>query len=336
MTETLLQAKDLKKWFPIAGLFSWRSKKQYVRAVDGVSFEIKMGKALCIAGESGCGKTTTARTIVRLVEPTSGKAYFMGHDIFSLGKSGLRDMRRHVQMVFQDPYSSLNPRLNVSQIIMEPLKSSEPAATKSEMGEKVSEALEKVMLMPPDNFLNKYPHQLSGGQRQRIALARAIVVSPSLIVLDEPTSMLDMSIRVAILNLILAIKEERHLTYLLITHDLSLARYVADQVAIMYLGKIVEIGPMEELLAEPLHPYSKALVSVTPVMNPERSTSPIVLSGEVPNLVELPSGCRFHPRCTYCEDICREKEPELLEIKNGHKVACHIVAREQANQSVNA
>ena len=321
MTERLVEVKNLKKWFPVRS-FLWRRKREHIRAVDGVNFEVKKGETLCLAGESGCGKTTTALTMVRLIEPSAGKVTFMGYDMFSLKTSELRQVRQHIGMVFQDPYASLNPRLTVSKIIWEPLAKS--AYTKTEMREKVLQVLEKVKLLPPEDVVKKYPHQLSGGQRQRVALARAIIGSPSFIILDEPLSMVDMSIRIGILNLISAIRREHNLTYLLITHDLSTARYMANRTVIMYLGKIVEVAPMEELLRHPLHPYNEALLSVTPAMRSLEAGKQIILKGEIPNPLNIPSGCRFHPRCRYCMDICRKKEPELVEARRGHYVACHL------------
>lgn len=324
--KALLRVRNLQKWFLArAGLFSSLfGEKQWVRAVDDVSFNIKRGEVLCLAGESGCGKTTTLRLILRLIDPTGGKVYFKDEDVFSLGKGELKKLRTKMQVIFQDPYESLNPRAPVFDIVAEPLRVND-LATGEEIEDKVIGALESVGLRPPDAFLDRYPHELSGGQRQRVGIARALVLEPEFIAADEPVSMIDVSLRADILNLMLDLKERYGLTYLFITHDLAQARYVGDRIAIMYLGNIVELGPIEKTLHEPLHPYTKVLVSNVPVPDPEAVHKRIRIKGEVPTPINPPSGCRFHPRCPFATEICSRKEPNLVEVERNHSVACHFV-----------
>lgn len=324
--KALLRVRNLQKWFLArAGLFSSLfGEKQWVRAVDDVSFNIKRGEVLCLAGESGCGKTTTLRLILRLIDPTGGKVYFKDEDVFSLGKGELKKLRTKMQVIFQDPYESLNPRAPVFDIVAEPLRVND-LATGEEIEDKVIGALESVGLRPPDAFLDRYPHELSGGQRQRVGIARALVLEPEFIAADEPVSMIDVSLRADILNLMLDLKERYGLTYLFITHDLAQARYVGDRIAIMYLGNIVELGPIEKTLREPLHPYTKVLVSNVPVPDPEAVHKRIRIKGEVPTPINPPSGCRFHPRCPFATEICSRKEPNLVEVERNHSVACHFV-----------
>ena len=324
--EALLRVENLRKWFPArAGLFSTLlGEKQWIRAVDGVSFNIKRREVLCLVGESGCGKTTTARVILRLNEPTDGNVYFKGQDVFSLGKSQLKKMRTKMQIIFQDPYESMNPRLTIFDTVAEPLNVNH-LAKGEELKDKITSALETVGLTPPDTFLNRYPHELSGGQRQRVGIARALILDPEFVAADEPVSMVDVSLRAGILNLMLDLKEKFGLTYLFITHNLAQAKYVGDRIAVMYLGKIVELGPAEKTLREPLHPYTKALVSNVPVPDPEAVHERLRLKGEIPTPINPPSGCRLHPRCPYAMEICSKKEPKLIEAEKGHFVACHLV-----------
>jgi len=324
----LVRVVDLKKWFPVRmGFLASLFKKQqhWVRAVDGVSFDIHRGEVLCLVGESGCGKTTTGRTILRLIEPTSGKVFFEGRNIFELDKEEMRKLRRKMQMIFQDPYESLNPRLTVFDIVAEPLRVHK-LADGAELREKVVKALEEAELKPPEAFLSRYPHELSGGQRQRVGIARALVLEPEFIVADEPVSMIDVSLRAGILNLMIDLKEKFGLTYLFITHDIAQARYIGDRMAVMYLGKIVEMGPIEDVISDPLHPYTQALISNVPVPDPDAKRQRIYLKGEVPTPISPPPGCRFHPRCPYARPICRDEEPTLQEVRPGRWVACHLVA----------
>ena len=328
MPEALVRVENLKKWFPVrmgflASLF--KKEQLWVRAVDGVSFDIYRGEVLCLVGESGCGKTTTGRTILRLIEPTDGRVFFAGKNIFELDKEELRPLRRRMQMIFQDPYESLNPRQTVFDIVSEPLKIHKIAEGEG-LKERVIKALEEAELKPPEAFLDRYPHELSGGQRQRVGIARALVLEPEFIVADEPVSMIDVSLRAGILNLMIDLKEKFGLTYLFITHDIAQARYVGDRMAVMYLGKIVELGPIEEVINEPLHPYTKALLSNVPVPDPDAKRERIYLKGEVPTPINPPPGCRFHPRCPHASPICRDEEPELIEVKKDHFVACHLAA----------
>jgi len=298
---------------------------QFVRAVDDVSFYVKRGEIFSLAGESGSGKTTTGKSILRLVEPTSGDVHFDGRDILSMNKKELKKLRRDMQIIFQDPYESLNPRQTVFDIISEPLEVNNLVDTYAEKVKKVSEALQDVELSPPEEFMNRYPHELSGGQRQRVAVASTLVLKPKFIVADEPVSMVDVSIRAGILNLMANLKEKMDLTYLLITHDLSVARYMCDRIAIMYLGKIMETGPTGVIVDNPLHPYTEALISVIPVPDPKlRDRERLILRGEIPDPVNVPPGCRFHPRCSYAIDVCREAEPEMVEVEKDHFVACHV------------
>jgi len=331
MSEALVRVQDLKKWFPVK-LGFFRSllgrRELYVRAVDGVSFYIKKGEIFGLAGESGSGKTTTGRLVLRLIEPTAGKIYFEGRDITNLKEEELKPLRAKMQIVFQDPYESLNPRMTVSDIVSEPLRVLNLVHNDEEIKEKVWQILEDVQLVPPEEFVFRYPHELSGGQRQRVAIARAFVVGPKFIVADEPVSMLDVSIRAEILDLMLEMVQKYGASILYITHDLALARHVCDRIAIMYLGKIMEMGTTEQIVFEPLHPYTNALLKAVPVPDPEAKRIEVVIKGEIPSPVNPPSGCRFHTRCPSCiGDICRKEEPPLIEIEKGHYVACHLYGK---------
>ena len=324
--EALLGVDNLSVWFParkgIASTFA--GKQEWVHAVDDVSFSVRKGEVMCLAGESGSGKTTTARAVLGLIKAKSGIVRFEGNDILSLSKKELRKLRCKMQIIFQDPYESIDPRMSVLEILSEPLEVNKVARSRQEREERVYKALEDVRLLPPREFARRFPHELSGGQRQRVAIARALVLEPGLLVADEPVSMLDASIRVQILNLLLDLREEYDLTFLYITHDLAQARYIGNDIVIMYLGRIMESGPVEEIVSNPVHPYTKALISNVPVPDPTIKRDRIAVKGETPSALDMPSGCRFHPRCPYAEEICRTKEPELLRIGSARYSACHF------------
>jgi len=323
--EVLVEVKELRMYFPVlAGLL--RSKVADVKAVDSVSFFIRSGETLGLVGESGCGKTTTGRCVLRLYDITSGKVYFEGQDITNWKGERLRRIRRNMQLIFQDPYSSLDPRMTAGDIIGEPLLVHKLVKGK-EYREQVNELLRMVELEP--RMARRYPHEFSGGQRQRIGIARALALRPKLIVCDEPVSALDVSIQAQIITLLMRLREELNLTYLFIAHDLSVVRHISDRVAVMYLGKIVEITRSDELYDNPLHPYSLALLSAIPIPDPvvDRQRKRILLTGDVPSPINPPPGCRFNPRCNLAQDICRQAEPELKDIGGEHWVACHLVSK---------
>lgn len=320
----LLEVRNLKKYFPIKRGVVFSRHVGDVKAVDDISFNIKRGETVGLVGESGCGKSTVARVIIRLIEPTEGEIIFEGKDITKLSQNELRKIRRDMQIIFQDPYSALNPRMTVSEIISEPLEVHKAVNNNKEKQKRIQELLELVGLA--SYHANRYPHEFSGGQRQRIGIARALALNPKFIVADEPTSALDVSVRAQIINLMQDLQKELGLTYLFISHDLSVIRHICDRVLVMYLGKLVEIAQNEELYNSPLHPYTQALLSAVPIPDPEvaEKRKKVILLGDVPSPVNPPSGCRFHPRCPYVMDICSKVEPQLKEVKMKHFTACHL------------
>jgi oligopeptide transport system ATP-binding protein len=316
----LLKVENLKKYFPVAGKF-FSSQKEYVQAVDDVSFSIFQGKTLSLVGESGCGKTTVGKTILRLIEPTAGRVWLKDTEITGLDRKALRRNRKFMQFIFQDPFACLNPRLTVAGIIGEAL-SIHNLAVGRKKDEKAAEILELVGL--GGDYLHRYPHEFSGGQRQRIGIARALAVQPELIIADEPISALDVSIRAQIINLLEDLQHRFNLTYLFISHDLNVVAHISDYVAVMYLGRIVEMAPARRLYQNPLHPYTTALMSSVPVPDPSLKRDQIILQGEVPSPIHPPSGCRFHPRCRERQERCGRDEPALREIEPDHFVACSL------------
>jgi len=361
MAENVIEVKELQVWFPVRRGFveSLTSKEQqYVKAVDGVSFNIKEREIFCLVGESGCGKTTTGKAILRLVEPTGGSVKYGGEgltkqqikdaalrsvtkkhlsraeaeadlaagqvDVRRLTKDKMKLLRQKMQMIFQDPYESLNPKQSVYDIVAEPLVVNNLGANEADREKRVTKALDDAGLRPPKDFMWRYPHEVSGGQRQRVGIAGALVLEPQFLVADEPVSMLDVSIRSEILKLMLDLREKKGLTYLFITHDLSVAYVFSDRIGIMYLGKIVELGPTEEVIKGPRHPYTKALISVVPKPDPRMKTDKMILKGERPDPAHIPPGCRFHPRCPFVMDICRTQEPEPMFVSQEHWVSCWL------------
>ncbi len=323
--EALLKVEDLRKYFPLRTgmLASILSKEQqHVKAVDGITFHLASREILGIVGESGCGKTTTGRTILRLTEPTSGSIYFEGIDLATMQKSELRGIRRKMQMIFQDPYESLNPRRTVTETVGQSIDIHNLAASDDEKEAMIRKTLEEVGLEPPEEFVGCYPHVLSGGQRQRVAIARTLVLQPRLIVADEPVSMLDVSTRSGILELVMKLRDELGISVLYITHDLATTRYVCNRFAVMYLGKIVELGDTDEVLENPIHPYTRALMSAVPVPDPTFKKKREKIPGEAPSPINPPSGCRFHTRCHFAKPECSRQEPSLEEFESGHQVAC--------------
>ncbi|GBD20149.1 Oligopeptide transport ATP-binding protein OppF [bacterium HR28] len=321
--EVLLDVRNLKMYFPLTRGIILQRRVGWVKAVDDVSFQIYRGETLGLVGESGCGKSTTGRAILQLYKPTAGQVLFNGVDLTKLPPGEMRKMRRHMQMIFQDPYASLNPRMTVGSIIAEPMQIHK-LVPKEQRNQRVQELLEVVGLNP--YFANRYPHEFSGGQRQRIGIARALAANPEFIVADEPVSALDVSIQAQIINLLEELQEKFHLTYLFIAHDLSVVRHISDRVAVMYLGKIVELADRNALYDDPLHPYTKALLSAVPIPDPkiEKKRERIILTGDVPSPINPPAGCRFHTRCPYAMDVCAKVEPRFVDQGGGHYVACHL------------
>jgi oligopeptide transport system ATP-binding protein len=317
----VLEVRNLKKHFPLAG--GWFSKNQgTVYAVDGIGFSIGPGETLGLVGESGCGKSTTGRCILRLIEPTEGTVLFEGEDVTRADPQRMKALRRQMQIIFQDPYGSLNPRMTVGNIVGEPLLVHRVVNGRKERMERVAELLKKVGL--EEDHMQRYPHEFSGGQRQRIGIARAIALHPRLIVGDEPVSALDVSIQAQVINLLEDIQEEFGLSYLIIAHDLNVIRYISDRVAVMYLGRIVELAPAEAIYSRPRHPYTEALLSAVPVADPEKKRSRTVLPGEIPSPLNPPAGCHFKTRCPIKEGICETEYPPLRDLGGGHSVACHL------------
>ncbi|WP_461880756.1 ABC transporter ATP-binding protein [Fusicatenibacter sp.] len=328
MSDTLLRVEDLKIYYPVAG--SGFGKKEFVKAVDGVTFEVKKGEVFGIVGESGCGKSTLGRGVCKLENLTSGHVYLDGEDITEYNDRRMRSIRKKVQMVFQDPYASLNPRMSVFDIIAEPLLVHHLYQDKADLEKKVLDLLHRVGL--DDYHANRYPHEFSGGQRQRIGIARALAVEPSLIIADEPVSALDVSIQAQVLNLLNELKHDLDLTYIFVAHDLSVVEYISDRVGVMYLGNFVEVGEKDKIYSNPMHPYTQALLSAVPVPDPTAKRERILLEGSIPSAHKPPTGCKFHTRCPKCMECCKTQAPERYEVDNGHYVYCHLYDKERREQ----
>ena len=315
MADTLLQVRHLKKYF--------KTGHGMLHAVDDISFDLERGKTLGLVGESGCGKSTTGRSILRLIEPTSGEVFFEGKDVAKLSKTEMRHMRKDMQIIFQDPYASLDPRKTISQIISEPIIINKILTNKQDVEDRVHELMDTVGLA--QRLVNTYPHELDGGRRQRIGIARALAMNPKFIVCDGPVSALDVSIQAQILNLLQDLQEKMELTFMFITHDLSVVNHFSDDIAVMYLGQLVEKAPAEELFAHPLHPYTKALFSAIPIPDPDDQSERIIIKGEITSPINLPDACHFAPRCQYCKENCHHGNPALVEVRPNHFVACSCV-----------
>lgn len=338
-TNELIRIENLRKWYPLRrGFFETLFSKSEltVKAVDGVSLSVGKGEIFALAGESGSGKTTLGKVLLRLVTPSGGSIFFQGKDITRLSDRELKPLRRAMQIVFQDPFESLNPRMIIKEIVAEPLRVqgeiefNEKGVPKhrrlgeAEVEARVKDMLSEVELVPPEEYLYRFPHELSGGQRQRVAVARAFVLHPSFIVADEPVSMLDVSIRAEIINLMVDLVKKSSASIIFISHDIALAKHIADRIAVMYLGKVMEQAPSQAVVDNPLHPYTQALISAVPVPDPESKRTKDVISGEIPSPVDPPSGCRFHTRCPYAHERCTKEEPILAEVEKGHFAACHL------------
>ncbi len=327
MAEYILEAQNLKKWFPgrrnLKEFFS--GEHRWIKAVDGISFKIKKGEIFGLVGESGCGKTTTGRLIMKILEPTDGKLLYNAEDVTNLEKETSLRYRREVQMIFQDPYASMNPRFKIRDVLEEPLVIHKISANRRERETMIKKALSEVRLQPPEEFMSRFPHMLSGGQRQRAATARTLILSPTVLVADEPVSMIDLSTRAEILHMMKQVQRELSLTYVYITHDLSTARYFTDKIAVMYLGKIVEMGDPDDIIDNPLHPYTQALITAVcePLSGKVDRIKEVPIKGEIPSAADIPKGCRFHPRCPYAKSECWElEEPSIAEVVSDHTVAC--------------
>ena len=322
MSQPLLEVKNLRKYF--------KTPKGMLHAVDDVTFTIEKGKTLGVVGESGCGKSTTGRAILRLIEPTAGEVLFEGQDVVKLSAEEMRKKRTDMQIIFQDPFSSLNPRKTISQIIADPLKINKIITDKNEQMDRVRELMETVGLA--DRLINTYPHELDGGRRQRIGLARALALNPKFIVCDEPVSALDVSIQAQILNLMKQLQNKMGLTYMFITHDLSVVKYISDRIGVMYLGNMVELAPADDIFKHPLHPYTEALLNAIPTTDEDAAKKPEVLEGDIPSPVNPPKGCKFHTRCKYCTEICTHVVPEMQEVRPNHFVACHHILEKGSSE----
>src|SRR6266581_5100275 len=328
--DSVVEVRNLKKYFPIKrGFFSSviSGENLFVKAVDDVSFYVRKGEVFGLAGESGSGKTTTGRLMLRLTDVTDGKVLFKGRDITKIGSKELKPLRREMQIIFQDPYESLDPRMTIKEIVAEPHRIQHLTKTEEEVEERVKKILTEVEIFPPEEFMWRYPHELSGGQRQRVAVARAFIVDPEFVVADEPVSMLDVSIRASVLNVMLELVQKHQVSFIYITHDLALAKHVCDRLAVMYLGKIVEMGPTQRVIDNPLHPYTQALIAAIPVPDPNYKRGDLPISGEIPSPLNPPLACRFNTRCPYAFSECTELEPPLIEVEPGHFVACHMVTK---------
>ena len=323
--DIILEVRNLKKYFQ-AGRPGWFSRQEgFVHAVDDVDLQLQRGEVIALVGESGCGKSTLALTLMGLEQPTEGTIFFEGRDITYLSEKERKAVRQRIQMIFQDPYESLNPTQTIEEIVAEPLQVHGLSTAPGERKERVRRALEDAGLKPAEEYLHRFPHQLSGGQRQRVVIAGALVLEPHLLLADEPVSMLDVSIRAEIINLLADLRKTRGISVIFITHDLGTVGYFADRVAVMYLGRIVEIGTMQQVTKSPAHPYTQALLSVVPVPNPRLRKRRIILQGETPNPIDLPAGCRFHPRCPVAIGICKQKDPPLFSVNETHQAACLLL-----------